>query len=221
VAQGGEDDPVSAYVVNPDGSDLANLTLDSGLTSVSRASWSPDGSSIVLQSRRHIYVMNADGSGRTDLGEGFSAAWSPDGSRIAYGTGDRTGLFIASIDPDGSNATRLTEGALPTWSPDGMRIAYTKYTDEGMEPFVMNADGSGQVGLADQLLIDLAQLSPFSWSPDGTQIVIARTDRPMAGANILDLNIDIYIANTDGSGVRRLTDHPAIDADPVWCPAIQ
>lgn len=48
-----------------------------------------------------------------------------------------------------------------------------------------------------------------SWSPDGRQLVF-QSDR--------NGNSDIYISNVDGSGLRRLTDHPAPDLTPVWSP---
>ncbi len=227
----------SSYVVNLDGSDLTNLTLEYGLP-VSQASWSPDGSKIVFESGRHIYVMKADGSNPTELAEGVRPAWHPDGSKIAFGTiafgtmGLSSGIF--SINPDGSDRTRLTDESgrvlrvLPSWSPDGTKIAFTKGGDElgpdgnivdsYSEPVVMNADGSNQVMLTGQLLFDLQQQFPISWSPDGTRVVIARTDRPISDARFEDLNIDIYTVNIDGTGLIRLTDHPAMDADPVWSP---
>lgn len=49
---------------------------------------------------------------------------------------------------------------------------------------------------------------PF-WSPDGTKIVF-HSDR--------NGNLDIYTMNADGTGLARLTDHPAIDQTPVWSP---
>ena len=33
-----------------------------------------------------------------------------------------------------------------------------------------------------------------------------------------DGNLEIYVMNADGSGVVRVTDHPAIDAIPDWSP---
>jgi TolB protein len=48
------------------------------------------------------------------------------------------------------------------------------------------------------------------WSPDGTQISFTST---RAGNNY-----DIYVMNADGTGVRRLTDHPAQEQDSSWAP---
>ena len=48
-----------------------------------------------------------------------------------------------------------------------------------------------------------------SFSPDGTQLAF-NSNR--------DGNIDIYIMNVDGTGTRRLTNHPGIDTSPTWSP---
>src|SRR5215212_2447176 len=72
---------------------------------------------------RDIYVMNADGSGQTQLtteGEETSPAWSPDGSKIAFvrnpGTVDTRDIYV--MNADGSGQTQLTttgEEHDPAW----------------------------------------------------------------------------------------------------------
>lgn len=47
------------------------------------------------------------------------------------------------------------------------------------------------------------------WSPDGTRVAFASS----RGARH---NIDIFVMQADGTGVVRLTDHPAPDQDPAW-----
>ena len=215
--------PRSIYVVNRDGSDLTNLTIESGLRADFQASWSPDGSKIVFESGRHIHVMKADGSNPTELAEGLRPAWSPDGSKIAFG--GLSDFSINSINPDGSDRTRLAservQGILPSWSPDGTRIAFNTFSDDNLGIVVMSPDGSNELGVAGQVLFDMQQQFPISWSPDGTRVVIARTDQPMSDARFEDLNIDIYTVNVDGTGLTRLTDHPAQDHDPVWSPKVR
>ena len=48
-----------------------------------------------------------------------------------------------------------------------------------------------------------------AWSPDGTRIAFTSNR---------DGNPELYVMNRDGSGVRRLTTHPAIDTTPTWSP---
>ena len=70
---------VQLYVVNPDGSNLVQLTdgAESGC-----GSWSPDGSKIlfaapVSDGHFEIFVMNADGSGEVQITTGTANNSSP------------------------------------------------------------------------------------------------------------------------------------------------
>ena len=48
-----------------------------------------------------------------------------------------------------------------------------------------------------------------AWSPDGTRLAFTSNR---------DGNAEIYVINRDGSGLRRLTNHPEIDVTPTWSP---
>ena len=52
-------------------------------------------------------------------------------------------------------------------------------------------------------------LSSIKLSPDGRRIAFDA---------VLESNFDIYVMNSDGSNLRRLTDDPAVDARPEWSP---
>ena len=47
------------------------------------------------------------------------------------------------------------------------------------------------------------------WSPDGKQI---------AFTSVRDGNHEIYVSNTDGTNLRRVTNHPSRDDYPIWHP---
>ncbi|MCA1684335.1 MAG: FG-GAP-like repeat-containing protein, partial [Actinobacteria bacterium] len=52
-----------------------------------------------------VYVLNADGSGKTFLGAGGGPVWSPDGTQIAYTSGSPASTWI--MNADGSAKTNI------------------------------------------------------------------------------------------------------------------
>jgi Tol biopolymer transport system component len=207
------------FVINVDGSGLANLTQAYSQAVDERPNWSPDGSRILFVSDRSgspdIHVMNADGSNPVNLtnhpGTDRPAMWSPDGSRIAFSS-NRTGDYeIFVMDADGGNVVNLSQDTArvdfaPAWSPDGGQIAYTsRLTGEpNTDIRIMAADGTGQVNLITTPLVD--ERGP-SWSPDGTQIVFGRTEQDTT---------EIYVMNRDGSDPRNVWRSPGSRDVPGW-----
>jgi Tol biopolymer transport system component len=194
------------YLVNADGSNAtSNLTPNVSVYSLSEVAWSPDGSRIAFTSEifahpadfLQIYVVNADGTGKTNLttdpSVNYDAVWSPDGSRIAF-VSDRDGnRDIYLMNADGSNVTRLTDNITTkasglAWSPDGSRIAFTSNYDD---IYLMNTDGSNVTRLTTDANVNTAAAV---WSPDGSRIAFIS-------------NHEIYVMNPDGSNVTRLTNN--------------
>ena len=97
------------------------------------------------------------------------------------------------------------------------QIAFVSDRDENLEIYVMNADGSMQTRLTTHEADDEWP----SMSPDGTQIVfISNRDEPNRGSCMLTggCNSDVYVINTDGTGLTRLTDSPNAEMFPMWSP---
>lgn len=151
------------YVMSHDGTGVTRLTT-AGVAS--RASWSPDGTRIVLAARRDslasLYLAEADGSDVTLLVDmahletcaARDPAWSPDGATIAFQVAciaDLRGIYL--VPADGSGLTRLT--TLPSralaWSPDGNQIAFDRGFEAhgrcGGDFWLVNVDGLGETRL--------------------------------------------------------------------------
>jgi len=105
----------------------------------------------------------------------------------------------------------------PTPTPVGWQIAFVSDRDGNSEIYVMNADGSGQARLTNHEADD----SWPSMSPDGTRIVFV-SDRdepnPLTCSLKNPCNTELYMVNTDGIGLTRLTDDPGQESFPVWSP---
>ena len=102
------------------------------------ATWCNDSEQIIFTNNKdgEICIINADGSGLTELGRrGHACAVSPDGSRIVFVVTEWTlnprkhgpdNLYL--MNSDGSNYVRLTSSStdedLPAWSPDGKKIVF-------------------------------------------------------------------------------------------------
>lgn len=162
--------------------------------------------------------------------------WSPDGSRIAFACYDeKLSTQICVINADGSGRMQITHqpgpNALPDWSPDGTRLVFESFRDSPGDPnscfdlgcnleiYVINVDGTGEVRLTDHPSGDWGP----AWSPDGSRIAFAsqRDETRLGSVCGVDCNSEIYVMDTDGSNLRRLTETDTPDWAPLWRPVGQ
>jgi Tol biopolymer transport system component len=185
----------------------ASLRSQGGCVCNLDPSWSPDGSLAYTAgqplspdetAQTRIRIVSARGGQGGAIAAGSQPAWSPDGSLIAYvrRTTDSPAIYL--IRPDGSGARRLVAGSEPAWHPDGQSLALVR-PDGRIYVAALNGGNVRRVLDGD---------SP-AWSPDGRRLAFARSR-------------EIWVANADGSGATRLTQHAA-DAEtsaggPAWSP---
>jgi hypothetical protein len=141
----------NVYVMNADGSDQRAIVRNNSQGQYSQPAWSPDGSKLAITGDDGIFLVNVDGSNRTQITQSIpfmdtDPVWSPDGSKIAFTRWtdcdfvDCYTPHLWIVNASGGNPTRLIDDIAfkLAWSPDGTKIIFAN-----RDLFVMNADGSG------------------------------------------------------------------------------
>lgn len=218
------------WSARPDGSGRRRiLRSPADATNVDDIAWSPDGSRIAYVQKdftqvpwiSHIYLINANGSGKTQLTKGTvfdeSPTWSPDGTRIAF----TREVGIKQLESGGILAGKQSimtiearRGSQPStvfepahgsynsvrWSPDGRRFAYVRSGSLN----VSNADGTDV-----RLLATGVYHEGLSWSPDGARIAFVRGDWRESNIQAIEVQNLRTVNITQASGP---------ETRPAWSP---
>ncbi len=137
-------------------------------------------------------------------------------TRIAFvsdrdATKEKRGKELYLMDYDGFNPRRVTVNQslniLPNWAPDGRSLAYVSYRQGSPDVYLARIyEGVPARNLTGG---QGAQAFAPAFSPDGTRIAYASNKSG---------NMEIWVANADGSGAKRVTNHPSADTAPCWSP---
>jgi TolB protein len=153
-------------------------------------------------------LRNVRGVARTKLA--FST--DRDGARMKGPVGQRDISNIYQADYDGFNQTRVTAtqslDLSPVWSPDRSALAYTSYRS-GYPDIIVQSLREVRTPRRPAAGTDRIHNFLPAYSPDGTKL---------AYTSNRDGNSEIYVVNVDGTGMRRITNHPTIDVTPTWSP---
>jgi TolB protein len=211
---------IALFTVEPDGSDVQQLTDPPAGVETGRPDWSPDGLSIAYMRtnldeprRPHIVRIAADGSSREDLTKGHcpkvrcqaesDPAWSPDGIRIAFVRVVRDVPSIFVMRSDGTHRRRVMPpppdrfvDSTPAWSPQGDRLVFARYDQryENATLVVVRLDD----GHADRITAwNPHGGSHPDWSPDGGSILF---QEPTVGHET-----QLFTVSPDGTGLTQIT----------------
>jgi TolB protein len=171
-----------------------------------------------------VQLSRTDGAVRIPVsglaGSLQNPCFSPDGSRIALTRWPRayneglasvhvaelgSGRTLARLSPRGATGVNLPGSC---WNAVTDRVVFSLERDAPDWPYSASPDGSGLrrlVSLRGRIAIEP------SFSPDGERVVVEVSKYDAEG------NGSIYVANVDGSGLRRLT-RGADDRQPNWSP---
>ncbi len=137
-------------------------------------------------------------------------------------------IFVADLNGEIKHQLTTEESydAEATVSPNGDRIIFTSMRTGDLELYTMNLDGSDVVQLTDELGYDGGAF----FSPDGSKIVW-RASRPetdeeikvykdlLAEGLVQPTEMELYVANADGSDARRITELGNANWAPFFTPS--
>jgi len=219
---GGED----VYIVQPDGSELKNLTSSSSLPVEGRP-YVMDGwitGNIMVRSAKlgsddSVYLVRiADGRVQPMFETLLTKAMfipSSDGAWLAYDDYDydsqKHTLYVT--EPDGANPVELasfTGGTLYPiiWSPDNDRLAFAYYTE-----FTQNGNPTADVYVIDRNGRGLKQVyrgvtvGALMFSPDGKFLLISETTSPTGG--------HLFVVDLE-TLEQRIIQAPGLSLDTDW-----
>jgi TolB protein len=136
-------------------------------------------------------------------------------------------IFTSGVD--GSDLRRLTDtpgyDAEATTSPDGSKIIFTSMRDGDLDLYTMDADGGNVTRITSELGYDGGAF----YSRDGQRIVW-RASRPSTEQDLVDyqnllstssirpMNLEIFVANADGSDAHQVTANGQANFAPYFFP---
>jgi Tol biopolymer transport system component len=161
--------------------------------------WSPDGHRIAYNRADNIAVGPAAPRRRSRLDrivarDGFWPSWSPESRRLAFLRRGEDGLFRVAVVGVGRGRVRDLVGPgpfeLPSWTRSGRHVLYS--TNVPGDP---GTPRMWRIGASGGRPHSLGRGRFARMSPDGRKIAFVLGD-------------DVWTMNPDGSGRRRIVDHP-------------
>lgn len=154
--------------------------------------------------------------------------WSPDGKKVTFAAkaGDQDALYIYDIDSDEVEQYKFDlDGLFSTsWSPKGDEIAFIGNLNGASDIYIFDIKNKKITNITNDVFSD----SYPRWSGDGKRLVFVSDRGAYVNPDMIPENFrmsthnydntDIYLINSDGSGLERITRTEARESEPVWSP---
>jgi len=213
------------YLVPVNGGEIRQLT--NSVRSNNNPRWMPDGMSLAFVSTRdgesQIWTIPVAGGEAKKIStistEASGMTVSPDGRWFAF-----TSDVFPDCDTDECNEARNAEMAKSKVKAkvfDHLPYRVWNYWKDGKRShmFVVPTSGGKAVDLTpgdyDTPPIDLGGRWDYDFSPDSKEMVFTRNTDPIVA---ISTNNDLFTVPVSGGAVKRITDNPANDSQPLYSP---
>lgn len=206
------------WMVTPLPTNIASTTPLSENTPSSADVLKSDGNIAFLASNNNqnseIYLINSQNKIITNLTNNTSEdgrlKWSPDGKKIAFMRFIQQGTGLYIMNSDGSNQTLLADNSAMfsyDWSPDSKNIAF----GDNSGTYIVDVN-TKEIRILTSYILEVSGISnPISWSPDGTKLALSAY--PITGNNL-----DIFLANPNGTEITNITNDVTFEFNVKWSP---
>ena len=186
------------------------------------ASWSPDGTKIVLSQgiqEGDIWIASADGSDPIQLtkakGGEWYPIWSPDGKMIAYehlSMPKKGELYV--IPASGGESKKILDISHDyryayTWSPDSKKLTFISDENKILD---IPITGGNTRQIANLKELDVDEVRNLNWSPDGRNLAFLGRNNAKSDADY------IFAVPAEGGEATRIVDANSYKASFVWSP---
>lgn len=213
------------YKVSVDGGPVSRLTTAPRGNSNPR--WLPDGSGIVFVSSRdgesQVWMMPADGGDAKKLSTISTGAsgmiLSRDGKLVAFASDVYPDCPTDDCNKKRDEAREASKVKAKMFDRLPYRVWNTWKDGKRSHVFVMPVAGGPAVdvtpGEYDTPPIDLGGRWDYDFSPDGKELAFTRNTDPQIATST---NNDIFTVPVRGGAIKKVTDNPANDSQPLYSP---
>jgi Tol biopolymer transport system component len=158
-----------------------------------------------------------DGPGETDDPSPFSPHWLPDGERVVFLLGNSNHQDVYMLDLETQTLKQVFKCEdychFVISAPVSRRLLFTSLDrSDAQQPTgtisILEEDHTARVLIEDK---GVDYVTKPSWSPDESQIAFTTQTSEQGYRNV-------FLINTDGTGLSQLTDDEAYYYSPVWSP---